>query len=371
MKRTKALAAARSIVGRIVGSIGRSGRSAAKAGVSAGLTLGIGVAILFALAGNGEAQGVNFCSQTASTLFSACQAEVKDDSLVKRAICINLSEAEDRNECFGELETERQEGTQLCREQRDGRLDVCALLGEERYDPEFEAEDFDADFRNLTNPNPYFPLTIGNRWEYRGGTESITIEVLNRTKLIDEVTCVVVRDLVKDEGRKVEDTDDWFGQDEDGNVWYCGEEVKDFETFEGDRPMREELVSIDGSFKAGRDGDAPGIQFLASPAPGDVYRQEFSLGNAEDIAEILSTTYSFGNDPELDRFVPQRLAERLCSGGDCVVINEFAPIEPGVSGRKYYAPGIGFFLDVKPDTGEVARLVNCNFDNRCRNLPQP
>jgi hypothetical protein len=100
-------------------------------------------------------------------------------------------------------------------------------------------------------------------------------------------------------------------------------------------------------------------------------REEFSLGNAEDVTEVLSTTYAFGNNSELDQFVPQQLAELLCSGGDCVVINEFTPIEPGVSGREYYAPGIGLFLDVKPDTGEVVQLVNCNFDDRCEDLPTP
>jgi hypothetical protein len=39
--------------------------------------------------------------------------------------------------------------------------------------------------------------------------------------------------------------------------------------------------------------------------------------------------------------------------------------------RKYYAAGIGFFLEVKPDTGEVVQLVGCNYDPRCARLPQP
>jgi len=33
-----------------------------------------------------------------------------------------------------------------------------------------------------------------------------------------------------------------------------------------DRPRKPELVSIDGSFKAGREGDKPGIIFSAVPA---------------------------------------------------------------------------------------------------------
>jgi hypothetical protein len=174
---------------------------------------------------------------------------------------------------------------------------------------------------------------------------------------------------VKDDGDLVEDTDDWFAQAKDGNVWYCGEEVKDYETFEGDRPETPELVSIDGSFKAGRDGDKPGIIFRASPARGDVYREEFSLGNAEDVTEVLSTTYAYGRARELDRFVPRRLAELLCAG-DCVVTRNFTPLEPGISARKYYAPGIGFFLETK-DEGTAVQLVRCNFDPRCARLPPP
>ena len=106
-----------------------------------------------------------------------------------------------------------------------------------------------------------------------------------------------------------EGTNDWFAQAKDGTVWYCGEETATFETFEGDRLMKPELVSIDGSFKAGRDGDKPGIIFLANPMPGQVYIEESSLGNAEDATKILSIDYSYGKDPKLDQLVPPKLAQ--------------------------------------------------------------
>ena len=89
------------------------------------------------------------------------------------------------------------------------------------------------------------------------------------------------------------------------------------------------------------------------------------------MAEVLSTTYGFGRNRELDRFVPQQLAERFCSRGDCVATKNFSLLEPGQFTRKYYARGVGFFLEVNPDTGEVLQLVNCNFDSRCANLPRP
>jgi len=195
---------------------------------------------------------------------------------------------------------------------------------------------------------------------------------VDETKLIDGVECVVVRDEVsKDGGRAAEDTDDWYAHAKDGNTWYFGEEVKDFESFDGDKPQRLELVKIDGSFKAERDGAKPGIIFQAVPTVGKAYLEEFSLGNAEDVTQILSTTYKFGSNAELDQFVPRQLAERLCSTGDCVVTKNYSLLEPGSFARKYYARGIGSFLEVKPDTGIDIQLVNCNFDTRCNGLPKP
>ncbi len=311
-----------------------------------------------------------FCSATATALFTACKNEVIDDYYKARAICINVSDEEERETCFADAKASRRESNQLCRAQLTWRRDACTSLGEDRYDPEFNPAAFDDDFTNLTNPNPYFPLGIGNRWEYTGGNEINTVEVLNETKLIEGVTCIVVQDRVTIDGDLNEDTDDWFCQAKSGNVYYLGEEVKDFDSFDGDNPRLPELVSIDGSFKHGRDGDKGGLFFSASPTQGQVYLEEFSLGNAEDVTEILSTTYAYGSDSELDQFVPPQLAEIFCSE-DCVVTKNFSLIEPGIFARKYYGKGIGFFLEVKPDTGEALQLVGCNFDSRCAALPAP
>jgi hypothetical protein len=84
---------------------------------------------------------------------------------------------------------------------------------------------------------------------------------------------------------------------------------------------------------------------------------------------VLSTTYAFGSSPDLDQSVPQQLAQELCAG-DCVVTRNFSLLEPGDSARKYYAPGVGVFLEVESD-GFVSQLVDCNFDPRCVGLPQP
>ena len=222
-------------------------------GVAIGCVLGAGSALA---GGDGR-----FCSATANDQFKACGKEVKDDFFVAHAKCVNVSDPGEREACLAEARAQRREGRQLCGEQRVARKALCAALGEDRYDPDFDPANFDSDFRNLTNPNPYRPLGIGSHWEFAGGDETIVIDVLDKTKLIDGVTCLVVQDRVSKNGELVEDTDDWFAQAKNGDVFYCGEEVKDFESFDGDDPRSPELVSIDGSFKQGRDGDKGGIYF--------------------------------------------------------------------------------------------------------------
>jgi hypothetical protein len=343
---------------------------AAKHGAHSVTSMSLIAAALAVVLGSGTARAGerHFCSATTAYQFEACRNEAGDTYLTAQARCLNLPEAGERRECFREAAAALKTGTQLCHKQRNARRDLCSALGEERYDPDFEPDRFDADF---SGQNPHFPLKIGNRWTYEGSGETVTVEVLDKTKLIEGVTCIVVRDQVEQDGNLVEDTDDWFAQAKDGDVYYCGEEVKDLETFVGDRPPVPELVKIDGSFKAGRDGDKPGIAFLGSPERGEVYRQEWSPGNAEDAATVLSTRYSFGHRPALDKFVPPGLAQLLCHDHPCVVTAEFTPIEPDVRARKYYAFGIGLFLEVNLGTGDIVQLVGCNLDPKCTDLPTP
>jgi len=319
---------------------------------------------------NPETGDRKFCSATAALMFSACGFETKSDDLVAQAKCINVADANERTRCLAEAKQARTEAGQLCSAQLSSRRAACTVLGEARYDPVLEASRFDSDFRHLSNPNPYFPLTIGHRWEYRSPDERTTVEIANETKLIEGVTCVVLRDLVYEDDQLVEATDDWFAAGRDGSTWYCGEEAKNYESFEGDQPPRAELIDTDGSFKHGRAGDKAGIIMPAQPGVGQAYQEEFSLGNAEDVSEILSTSYSYGAGTELDRLVPRELAQRLCNR-DCVVTKNYALLEPGIVELKYYARGIGFFLETKPDEGTVLQLVNCNFDTRCVALPAP
>ncbi len=287
-------------------------------------------------------QEIAFCTKTAKAALTACRNEVRDDLWIAIGNCINVSDPVERRACKAEARTERTDGKALCADQFDARFEVCDLVGEERYDPDFDPANFvdPAEIGNSVAPNPYFPLVPGTQWVYEGGAETITVIVLDKTKLIEGVTCRVVNDVVREDGVVKEDTDDWYAQDLAGNVWYCGEEVKDFETFEGDDPEEPELVAIDGSFKVGRDGAKSGIIMLADPQVGNGYRQEVALGEAEDAAEVISITGT------------ESVPAASCSN-ECLVTRDFTALEPGVEENKYYAPDVGLILEVDGEGNRV------------------
>ncbi len=312
----------------------------------------LGILAQAALAGDAEPEILDdqrigkYCSATAWAARTACSKGLEDDFWIALGKCINTSDPLERSECIGDAKQEQREGRKLCREQFAARLDVCSLVGEERHDPDFDPDNFvdPGTIGTTVDPNPFLPLIVGNKWTYEGGGEVVIVTVTDKTKLIEGVTCRVVNDVVLDDGKVREDTDDWFAQDLDGNVHYCGEEVKDFEVFEGDDPVAPELVAIDGSFKVGRDGAKSGILVPAFPEVGDSYRQEFLLGEAEDVVEVISTTGSAS--------VPGASCD-----GTCLVTRDFSPLDPGPEENKFYAPGVGLVLEVDLETGDRLELV--------------
>jgi hypothetical protein len=138
-----------------------------------------------------------------------------------------------------------------------------------------------ADFVKTVD-NPYFTLQPGTTFIYENADSSAANEfvVTRRTKVIQGVTCVVVMDTATEDGEVVEKTFDYFAQDIYGNVWYFGEDTKEF--------VDGKVVSTEGTWRAGVDGAQPGIIMEASPQIGDEYNQENAPGVAEDRAEVLS-----------------------------------------------------------------------------------
>jgi hypothetical protein len=294
---------------------------------------------LFFLISSGPASAAQPCTETAQAAHRACHYETQDDLWIARGNCENQPTTAEEQECKQEARDERREAGDECDEQFAARKAVCELIGQDAYHPDFDPTNFvdPTTIGDTVPPNPYFPLIPGNKWVYEGDGETVTVVVTDKTKLIEGVTCVVVNDLVEEDGKKKEDTNDWFAQALNGDIWYCGEEVKDFETFAGDDPEEPELVEIDGSFKVGRDGAKPGIIMLANPQVGNVYRQEFALGEAEDLAEVISLT----DNEQIAADIPVA----KCNN-DCLVTRDFTPLEPGIDEYKHYKPGVGLILEV-------------------------
>lgn len=133
--------------------------------------------------------------------------------------------------------------------------------------------------------NPYWPMVPGTRWIYResdpqGNAQKVKVTVTTHTKDILGIQATVVHDVVTEHGQLIENTWDWYAQDVCGNVWYLGENTKEYENGV--------VVTTAGSWEAGVDGAQAGVIVPADPQVGLAYRQEYYAGEAEDAAEVLS-----------------------------------------------------------------------------------
>ena len=274
------------------------------------------------------------CDRAATLTRKSCRVQSRADYRLELARCENLSVESDRSSCRKEARKILEDDLNSCEEQFQSREEICKDLGGTPYDPFIDPLRF-----TTVIDNPYLPLIPGTTFIYEGsgGAEGKHVEVVvtGDTRTILGVECVQVRDTVFEDGAVVEDTLDWYAQDDEGNVWYFGEAVLDYEDGY--------VFSIDGSFVAGENRAKPGIIMPASPEPGDFYRQEFDISNAEDLAEVLGVDESV--------IVPFGAFDH------CLKNEEFAPLEPGIFEHKYYAPGIGNVLIVDLQSGDRTELV--------------
>ena len=183
--------------------------------------------------------------------------------------------------------------------------------------------------------NPYLPLEEGSIWAYKGDELFDVVVVTDQTKEIQGVETTVVFDIAFSEGAVAEITFDWFAQDEDGNVWYFGENTAEIENGQ--------IANRDGSWEAGVDGAEAGIIMLAEPKVGQTYNEEFAPGVAEDQATVISLDAS--------EDVPFGSFDHLLE------THNFTPLDLTALETKFYAKGIGNILTIDETTGEREELV--------------
>ena len=172
--------------------------------------------------------------------------------------------------------------------------------------------------------NRYFPLKPGRTLVYTGIRDGAPTKhvfaVTHQTKRVLGVDCLVISDVVTQNGSLVEKTTDWYAQDSQGNVWYFGENTAEY--------ANGVVTSTAGTWEAGVDHAQPGIVMPAKPVVGKAYRQEYRPGQALDIARIVSLNATAK--------VPAGTYTHL------VVTDDINPLDPSKREHKWYAAGIGF-----------------------------
>jgi hypothetical protein len=172
--------------------------------------------------------------------------------------------------------------------------------------------------------NPFMPLVVGTKYTYQvqtdEGNEVVEITVTPDSIRILGIKCTVVTDILKNDiGDIIENTIDWYAQDKNGNVWYFGEDTKEYENGK--------VVSTSGSWKAGVNGAQAGIVMYGKPVLGIPYRQEYLFNEAEDMGKVISTS--------------ETVTVPFGTFTNCIMTEEWTPLEPDVVEHKYYASGIG------------------------------
>jgi hypothetical protein len=170
----------------------------------------------------------------------------------------------------------------------------------------------------------YWPMKRGTTWIYDGEKdgvpEHVVVTVKPSAKTIMGVRTVTIQDTVTINKALEEQTTDWYAQDAKGNVWYFGEDSKDY--------RNGAVVSTQGTWEAGVDGAQPGIVVKAHPRTGEPpYRQEFRPGVAEDMAKIVGLSDAVA--------VPAGSFKSVLHTLDT------DPLNPDKIEHKWYAPGIG------------------------------
>ena len=219
--------------------------------------------------------------------------------------------------------------------------------------PHFDLGDFHAPLRI---DNPYSPMKAHTRvvaYELEDGECKVNDVIVTDTVKHDfggtyaGLSARAVSDRVWSDdgcngkrGLLLEDTTDWYGQDDHGNVWYFGEATVEYSY---DAHGHRIDADTSGSWLAGDQGAKAGIVMYAKPMPGMFYRQEYLPGEAEDAARVQR--------------VELTVATALGRFGGCVETRETTALSPGDVEYKFYCPNLGLVRVVAPSAEGGAETV--------------
>ncbi|HEX7470934.1 MAG TPA: hypothetical protein VF437_09435 [Verrucomicrobiae bacterium] len=186
--------------------------------------------------------------------------------------------------------------------------------------------------REITNP--LLPLAslkqdiLENKNEY---IERTAKPDLHKTFKIGDQTieALVVEDREFADGKLAEVTLDYFAQDDDGIVYYLGEDVDEYKN--------NKVVGHSGAWLLGKDTQTPGVLMPAHPKVGDKFMSEDVPKITWEKDEVVSVSETV--------IVPAGTYK------NCVKIKEVA--SDGTTEYKFYAPGIGCVKEAETD-GELS-----------------
>jgi len=172
--------------------------------------------------------------------------------------------------------------------------------------------------------HPYLPLSRVRYAVLEGRSEKVIREVQDQTRVVGGVECLVLAEKEYANGELAEISYNFFAQDAEGNVFYFGEDVDEYENGI--------VTGHGGAWLVGRNADEPCLFMPALPRKGLRFKAENSPPEAEEWDEIA--------DLEGELRVPAGFFR------DVLVIREGD--RPGKwSERKYYASGIGLISENK------------------------
>ena len=202
------------------------------------------------------------------------------------------------------------------------------------YDPVVNPADFATKI-----DNPFFAMPVGKKMFFEKrtdeGLERIEITITGEKRKIMGVDTFVYLDREFLNGELTEETRDYIAQDKDGNVWYFGEDVSNYENGK--------FKDNAGAWIAGVDGAKPGYWIKARHVVGDEYRQEFYKGKAEDMAKVVA--------------VGLTVTTSLGTFKNCTKTYDWTPLDPESKEHKYYCPSAGGLVLIENITdGERVEL---------------
>ena len=207
------------------------------------------------------------------------------------------------------------------------------------YNPVINAKDFTTKI-----DNPFFSMPVGKKMIFEGktedGLERIEISITGEKRRIMGVDTLVYLDRAYLNGKLVEETKDFIVQDKDGNVWYFGEDVDNFENGK--------LKDHAGAWISGVAKAKPGIWIKAKHKVGDSYRQEYLKGEAEDMVKIVA--------------VGQTVTTKAGTFKNCTKTYDWTPLDPDSKEHKYYCPEVGSAVLIEDiQSGERLELVKVEY----------